>query len=89
MYVFHYIYLPLEVRWLPYSGFARVLHDPLLGLLAYYASAIGIAFGVAFLSYHLYEKHFLKLKKYFPERATVAAAESNGPEIEASPVAPG
>jgi len=75
MYVFHYIYLPLEVRWLPYAIFARVLHNGLLGLLAYYASAIGIAFVVAFTSYHVYEKHFLKLKKYFPERTAAAAGK--------------
>lgn len=81
MYVFHYIYLSLEIRWLPYSLFSKILHNALLGLLTYYASAVAIAFALAFISYHLYEKHFLKLKNFFPEKSrdpTIASGQAIG-----------
>jgi len=35
------------------------------GVLIYAAVCIGIAFAVAYLSWHLYEKQFLKLKSRF------------------------
>jgi peptidoglycan/LPS O-acetylase OafA/YrhL len=66
IYVFH---LPLHILvsrvlladQLAYRGGGRYVEVQ----LAYALAMTGVLLGIAILSYHLYEKHFLKLKKYF------------------------
>ena len=43
--------------------------------LGFVTSNLIIALSFAYGSYHLYEKHFLKLKKYFPERVTTVTPQ--------------
>jgi len=76
LYLFHYPILGL-IRDLAYgpSRFPRVLGSPLPGQLAFYAAATLPALGLAWLSWHLYERPFLKLKRFFaPGRPGAAPA---------------
>jgi peptidoglycan/LPS O-acetylase OafA/YrhL len=54
----------------PRFHFLKILGADLPGQLIFYVVAGAAALGVAWLSYHLFEKQFLKLKKYFPSGAT-------------------
>jgi peptidoglycan/LPS O-acetylase OafA/YrhL len=65
IYVFHF---PLRVefdKWFPVEKLSFHLHSLSLGLAAYVLCSTLVSFVVAVLSWHLYEKHFIKLKKYF------------------------
>ncbi|HZI12960.1 MAG TPA: acyltransferase [Myxococcus sp.] len=58
--------------------------------LVYFAVAGGVSLALAVVSWNLYEKHFLKLKDYFPygaqPPAPVAGVQA---EVQAVPVSPG
>jgi peptidoglycan/LPS O-acetylase OafA/YrhL len=52
-----------------YQRLGRILHSGVLGVFAHIALAFAISLSAAWLSWHLYEKHFLKLKRFFEYKA--------------------
>lgn len=55
-----------------------VLGSHLPGQILFYAVATALSFAAAYLSWHLYEKHFLRLKRFFPKPRQPAAAVVHG-----------
>jgi peptidoglycan/LPS O-acetylase OafA/YrhL len=77
MYVLHilvaYAAGMLFSRWLGTSlriFLTPYLHSRVLAILVEFCVNTAIVFGVAVLSYHLYEVHFLRLKRFFSYRRT-------------------
>jgi peptidoglycan/LPS O-acetylase OafA/YrhL len=66
LYVYNRLLMLPVKRLAPADRLSAWLGAPLLGSLAHTAIGIGVTVVVAWLSWHLYEKHFLKLKRYFP-----------------------
>jgi peptidoglycan/LPS O-acetylase OafA/YrhL len=65
MYVFHVLLMPLFERAAPVAMLTARLHSAYLGVAVYIGFAIAATALTAFASWHLYEKHFLKLKRHF------------------------
>jgi peptidoglycan/LPS O-acetylase OafA/YrhL len=66
MYVFHIPLLVLAIRYihLP-SRLQQWTSHPYLADMIFFSSMIIITYLVAFISYNAYEKHFLRLKRFF------------------------
>jgi peptidoglycan/LPS O-acetylase OafA/YrhL len=76
MYVFHVALLPFFARLAPVPTLSARLGSPYLGVLAHVLVATSISCLIAYVSYHGYEKHFLRLKTRFEMgRPTAPAAE--------------
>jgi peptidoglycan/LPS O-acetylase OafA/YrhL len=74
LYVFNrFLMLPCK-RLFPSERLGAALGSPALGALAHVVLSIVLTVGLAMLSWHLYEKHFLKLKTYFEYRAPAPPA---------------
>jgi peptidoglycan/LPS O-acetylase OafA/YrhL len=69
IYVFHYLLLAWFERIFPVSLLAFRLGSYALGLAAHVLLCSAVAVTIAFASWHLYEKQFLKLKRFFEYRA--------------------
>lgn len=64
IYVLHYMLLrPLD-RIMSLERLESMLRYPMLSVVTRVALGAGVSFGVAWLSFHLYEKHFLRLKRF-------------------------
>jgi peptidoglycan/LPS O-acetylase OafA/YrhL len=81
IYVFNSLINPPFVAWLPPRRIALLTHSLELGAVIHVILEVALTIGVAMLSYHLYEKHFLRLKdvltrdrqKFVPEPAIAIA----------------
>lgn len=70
MYIFQYPLIPILAPILSVEILANSLGNVSVARVAYIVLMIGITTAVALASWHLYEKHFLALKRFFPTRAT-------------------
>ena len=69
IYVFHFPLAPvLERMGLTIQSFPTIAGSPLPGAIAFTIIGSSISLLIALLSWHLYEKHFLRLKRFFPRR---------------------
>jgi peptidoglycan/LPS O-acetylase OafA/YrhL len=77
-YAAYVLHVPVMGVWsvIPFhTGFGRRYSGNLLFQSGILLGCAFTTFALAYASYHLYEKHFLKLKKYFPERVAAVAAK--------------
>ena len=65
MYVFHVALRPIFERIAPVSSLSASLHSEYAGVGAYVLVSVSITALAAYLSWHIYEKHFLRLKRHF------------------------
>jgi peptidoglycan/LPS O-acetylase OafA/YrhL len=65
IYVFNSLLNPPFVAWLPPRRIALLTHSLELGAVLHVMLEFVVTVGLAMLSYHFYEKHFLKLKNIF------------------------
>ena len=68
LYVFHFIvFMVLGNLLIHFPRIANVTTHEMLPAIGLLLANLVISLTLAVASFHLYEKHFLKLKKYFPK----------------------
>jgi len=75
IYVLHAIFLSFFVQYFRSHIFA-ITHNKLLAVIGAGIISLSIGIAAAYLSYHLYEKKFLRLKRYFDYNRPKPAAPS-------------
>jgi peptidoglycan/LPS O-acetylase OafA/YrhL len=78
LYVFHPMLVPLVRQWVSPTAMAGKI-GAFPALVVHIAACFAISIAVALLSWHLYEKHFLKLKRFFEYRGHSPATPAGTP----------
>jgi peptidoglycan/LPS O-acetylase OafA/YrhL len=79
LYVFHHpVVVFMRKGMISVGGIPIVLGSQLPSVLVFTAGAASISFILAFMSWHCYEKHFLKLKVLFPYRSKSKPIDAEG-----------
>lgn len=65
LYVIHGVLRPVILAHMSPGRFNYIFRTPILGLPVYLIAVISVCALLAYISWHCYEKHFLRLKKYF------------------------
>lgn len=76
-YALYLLHIPAQVfverQWFQPSPIPPVLGSEIPAQLAFFAAATAVSLALAWASWHLIEKHFLALKRFFPARTPSAA----------------
>ena len=75
LYIYHFILLPFFEKYYIPIEWMRCIDSPLVVAVLFFILTIGSSFVIAWISWYVYEKQFLKLKTYFEtnQRPVVAA----------------
>jgi peptidoglycan/LPS O-acetylase OafA/YrhL len=90
LYVVHGMLTPMFLEWLPVESWISAFGSVPFGSIACTLARIAISVALALASWHLFEKQFLKLKRYFeyqkPRRKPTHADCKSGAEAAPEPV---
>lgn len=76
LYVTHMFFVPVYVKLFPWTGLHKLLGSYAWAIVAHAVLAIICSWAIAWVCFHAFEKHFLKLKSLFDYRKPAVAPES-------------
>jgi peptidoglycan/LPS O-acetylase OafA/YrhL len=82
LYVFHHLLLFFKPKGVSSAIFPTILGSDVPARVAFATVGIGLTLGMAMVSWHAYEKQFLKLKRLFPYSATPGHSARHSPEVK-------
>ena len=83
-YVLHHLMLPLYAHFIPFPWFVAKVHVEVLAVVAQVVVETGVSMALAMASWHLYEKHFLNMKRLFEYTSPAPSREQRAPRAASS-----